>query len=367
MNYKQCIEFLELNCAKEDIPASQLDVLYNGLRGRCQSESLQGRVMLSFESGFAASFAMTYLERACKSIGVKSFLFSREELGDYRNRWRTCGKALSQKNLCEIVEQIKEVFEEEGVMPSIRQTESLAAELAFRKSDAKVLLTDSEYLSREKLTLEGMRSERISQAAMPVYKITKKNVKCQWVDFEDHKKVQIGSFGKAAVLGAYQALLLMKTLHEHDIMLEEKHLYKAFEEACVTAVFSRISTKPLCMVDGADDGGQARRLAEDIEEYLSDKLTLLVWGATKSTQVEEMLPVLTQKASCIITIAPPTMDRIPAVDLAGQVMKEYPAVTAVDSPEEAWEIVQMLLPKDGVVLIVGCPELLSAWMKIAGK
>ena len=80
-----------------------------------------------------------------------------------------------------------------------------------------------------------------------------------------------------------------------------------------------------------------------------------------------MIPILIRKASFVITVAPSVRERIPSFDLASQIMQSYPAVTAVDSLEEAGEIVEMVLPKDGAVVTVGCAKLLSDWAELNAK
>ena len=362
MNYKQCIEYIELNSADTDAPESGLERCREYLQSSYAGDAVSGKTILSFEAGFAGSLAMAYLEQAMKLAGVKTVLFSPGELGEYRNRWRVHGKLLSQKSLCDTVETIKEYAEKEGISFSRRQMEFLVAEGVFAQSDAKVLLTD--YAYKPEQMFDGWELLRDLEAPGIDYKVMKVNSKRQVVEFDTYKNIQLGTLGTEAIVGACRALAVRQRLSKQGIKLEEKHLHEAMEEAYVTAGFGKVSAKPLSVVDGAESGEQVQRLALDVDRYLSEKQIVLIWGATKETEIEEMLLVLCGKASCVITVAPPVRNRIPSFDLASQVMEQYPAVTAVDSLEEAKEIVSMILPKDGAVLVVGCSELLSAWMDI---
>ena len=358
MNYKQCLEFLELNTENKDLSEQQ----YNHLRARLQIQSRAGKKMICLDTATHGLFPMVYLERALKEAGIKCMVFSKRVLEDYRARWRCGGKMISQKTLCEIIEKIGDFAEDK---PSLYQIELLAAEMAFGQSGAEVLLLEKEdadrltFAQEDRLDLESLHMDKSLS-----YKIRKKNLKRQTIETHTHKNVQLGTLGQEAAKGACQVLEWLPILQEKGLDLEEKHLRKAMEDTYVTPAFGMVCTKPLVFVDDTTTGQQADRLIEDIETYLTDKPVVMVWGATKETKTGEMLQAFCPRVSYILTVAPPGKNRIPSYDLAQEILGTTPNVTAVDSLEEAYEIIKMILPKDGVVLVVGNLQLLRKYMSL---
>lgn len=381
MNYKQCEEFLEQNRSNEDICSSQLGILRSkliehlGLGKTLQERSVSGQagmIALCFDDTLSHAWAMLFLEKALKEAGIKTICFSEMALGDYRNRWKIAGKSLSQKSLCEMIECMNEVLElmkdsgETTVsIPSIKQIELLVAEMVLYQSDAMVLLYSKRFQDLPKM--EGVFYFEVPDDQEASYKITKQTQKKQFLDYKDWKGIQLASLGKEALLGACQVVDLQPFWLKHGWKVEERHLRAAFEDNYLAAGCGVASAKPLILLDCVWDVKDAQRLTEDIKQYLPDKQVILILGATKQTKVEEILPILCPQISYILTVAPPRVDRIPSYELAQEVLKVSSYVTAVDSLEEAFEIVRMVLPKDGVVITVGCQELLNRVIQIVNK
>ncbi|MBQ7359265.1 MAG: hypothetical protein IJW63_04115 [Lachnospiraceae bacterium] len=368
MNYKQCEDFLELNRYNEDLSEDTLESLRHSLYERIGARIDVGRVILCLEPIIYSAATVAYLEHTLKLAGFKTMTYCEDALGDYRNRWKIGGKTISQKSLCEIVEMIQDGCQNEQVdtkIPSRIQVEQLVAEMLFVQSDAKVMLWHGFFYQMPRI--EGVERYDVPSVSLKPYKVSSKNLKKQVFDYGEEKKVSLVAPGKEALVGACQTLELLDFLREKGLKVEEKHARAAFEEVQVRNYFGRIGNKPLFVLDEAQNKQTAQRLKEDIEEYLPGKQVVLLLGATKKTDIEGLLEQLCSKASFVLTVAPPGIDRIPSYELAQQVLRHHPGVSAVDSLEEAMEIIGMVLPKDGAVLAVGCKEMLSQVMAIVNK
>ena len=365
MNYKQCEEFIELNRGNPDLPTRQFQDLRNKLLTSLRLEDglCENQTILIFEEAGACEWAMLYMEKALKLAGTKAMCYSQRALGDYRERWKVGCKCISQKSLCEVIEALVQCLAQSDA-PSLKQIEDLVAEVFFIQSGAKVLLCDKSFsaLSQwERGCFEVKESEEL------VYKVTKKNLKKQVFDYKNWKAVQLSSLGKEAVSGACVAFECLPLLEQRGLEVKEQHLKTAFEETYAATAFSVFGTKPFIVLANVRDEQSARDLQQNIKDYLPEKLLVGILGARKDTDTQQMLSSLCQSLSYILTVAPPVPDRIPAYELAQEVLKLTPSVTAVDSVEEAFEIVKMILSKEGVVLAVGCPQLLSKVMEIVNK
>ena len=73
-------------------------------------------------------------------------------------------------------------------------------------------------------------------------------------------------------------------------------------------------------------------------------------------------------ADQIITVTPPDNPRaLPAYELAREVSKFHPKVTAVDSLEEAVEMGRLLAGREDVIIAFGTLSFAGRLMKIAGR
>lgn len=373
MNYKQCEDFLELHKYNEDLEQTKFEKLRQTVKELRREETSQAEVsqtdklMITFNPLTFTVATVNHLGYALKFAGYQTMVYCQKNLGDYRNRWKIGNKPLSQKKLCEAVEQIQTALVQLSMdqVPSRSQMELLITETLFLASDWKVLVW---YGRNENApALEEAISYQASLAEDIPYKMKTKSLKKQVFDFGKWEKVTLTAPGREAFRGACQFLQLIDFLEEKGLKLEERWVRAALEDTSVNNYFGVIGRKPLFVLDEAQDRQSAFRLKEDMEEYLSGKQVVLLMGATKRTDIESILETLCEKVSFVLTVAPPVRDRIPSYELAQNVMKYHPGVSAVDSMEEAIEILGVMLPKDGAVLAVGCEEMLSQVIAIVNR
>ena len=129
--------------------------------------------------------------------------------------------------------------------------------------------------------------------------------------------------------------------------------------------FSVIKKKPLFIVDGAHNEDAAFQLASSIEEYLEHRRIIFIMGMLKDKEYEKVIQITEKYADQIITITPPNQKRaLPAIDLAREIAKIHPNVTAADSVEEAVEVSTILAGKDDVILAFGSLSFLGHLIEV---
>lgn len=90
-------------------------------------------------------------------------------------------------------------------------------------------------------------------------------------------------------------------------------------------------------------------------------------GVLRDKDFDRIIELTHSYADQIITVTPPENPRaLPALDLAQEVAKVHPSVTAAASLEEAVEMARLLADKDDVILAFGSLSYLGKLMDIVG-
>ncbi|MCM1091340.1 MAG: bifunctional folylpolyglutamate synthase/dihydrofolate synthase [Butyrivibrio sp.] len=167
------------------------------------------------------------------------------------------------------------------------------------------------------------------------------------------------------------ALLAVETvcaLAERGFAVKEAALRKGLRETVWQGRFSVIARKPLFVADGAHNEDAARKLAQSVEFYFTNRRIIYIMGMLRDKEYEKVIALTHGYADQIITITPPDNPRaMPAYELAQEVAKVHQRVTAVDSLEEAVEMARLLAGADDVILAFGSLSYLGRLIKIVER
>ena len=187
----------------------------------------------------------------------------------------------------------------------------------------------------------------------------------QFFDYGKHKKIEISLAGKYQLENALLAWKVLEALAEQGYPVKEEKIRKGFATAKWPGRFSVVAKNPLFIVDGALNEDAAKRLAESIEFYFTNKRIIYIMGVLGDKEYEKVIAHTHKYAEHILTITPPENARaLPAYDLAAAITKVHPSVTAVDSLEEAVEISGLLADKQTVIIAFGSLSFLGRLMNI---
>lgn len=176
----------------------------------------------------------------------------------------------------------------------------------------------------------------------------------QTFDFHMYPKLEIHLAGQYQVENAALAVLALEELAKCGYPVREEKLREGFINTSWPGRFQILSRKPYFVVDGAHNEDAAKRLAESIEFYFTNKRIIYIMGVLSDKEYVKIIQLTQSFADQIITITPPGTNRsLCALDLAKEVALIHPNVTAVDSLEEAVEIGYLLAGKEDVIIAFG--------------
>ena len=190
----------------------------------------------------------------------------------------------------------------------------------------------------------------------------------QRFDYEAWRSLEIGLAGKHQIANAVLAIEVIKALEQTGYVVAEKALRKGLLETRWLGRFSLIGKKPFFVVDGAHNEDAAKKLAESIEFYFTNKRIIYIMGILRDKEYEKIIALTHSYADMILTVATPNQARtMSSYELATEVAKVHPNVTAVDSLEEAVEIAYLLAGKEDVILAFGSLSFTGKLINIVEK
>ncbi|MCH5338399.1 MAG: bifunctional folylpolyglutamate synthase/dihydrofolate synthase [Acetatifactor sp.] len=189
----------------------------------------------------------------------------------------------------------------------------------------------------------------------------------QRFDYGKRKKLEISLAGRYQVENAALAVEVLDVLGERGFPVKEEQLRRGLRETEWTGRFTIINKRPIFIVDGAHNEDAAKRLAESVSFYFTNRKIIYIMGVLRDKEYDKIIALTHEYADHIITVTSPGNPRaLPAYELALEVAKVHPKVTAVDSLEEAVEMSQLLAGSEGVIIAFGSLSYLGRLMEIAG-
>ncbi len=212
-------------------------------------------------------------------------------------------------------------------------------------------------------------------------------VERQRVHYDGMKDLEISLAGKYQVDNAVLAIEAIKVLRQQGYPVSEAQIRKGLMQTVWPGRFTVVGKKPLFVVDGAHNEDAAKKLAESIEFYFTNKRIIYIMGVLRDKEYEKIIELTYPYADHIITVTTPDNPRAMhaydlamavnevcvravwqgAEDVAGESTMRTPQVTAVDSLEEAVEMSYLLAKKDDVILAFGSLSYLGRLIEIVKK
>lgn len=303
---------------------------------------------------------LVYVVSVMKCAGYKVGRLGAPVLGDDRERIAVNGRAITKAGFCECLEEVKEAvcqMETEGhVPPGAVDIETTVAYLYFKKCGCQFVLVEK----------EGEGTERISIFHKPEteeLKRVKYGLEKQRFTYGEYKDLMIGMAGLEQPENAAFAVEVIKRLGEMGFPVTEGQLRKGLQQAVWKGSFYMIGKKPFFIIDGADGGESAKRLAASVRYYFKDRKIICIMGAARDSDYEGMTRAVCELAEHVVTVTPKgEPEALHAYELAQEAQHYHPSVTAVDSPEEAAEVGKLLAGKDGVIVAVGSLRYLGFYL-----
>ena len=227
-------------------------------------------------------------------------------------------------------------------------------------NDDRTVLQVIEQAAQEK----GCRLDVVCRADI---RNVKYGLEKQRFDYGGYRKLEISLAGRYQIENCALAVKALQILSECGFAIPEEKLRLGLLKTRWPGRFTVIGRKPYFLADGAHNEDAAKRLAESITFYFTNKRIIYIMGVLKDKEYEKIIDLTCHLADQILTVTTPENPRaLPAHELAQAVMRVNPNVTETASLEEAVEIARLLAAKDDVIIAFGSLSFLGRLMKIAG-
>ena len=373
---------------------------------------------------------LSYISMILKCAGFKVGRYVSPTISDYRERIQVNGRLITQKALCNLVERMKEICDsmyiQNGKHPTPFEVETAMAFVYFKEQGCDIVVLETgmggrldatniientlvavlasismDHMGYLGKTLEAIATEKAGiikdgcqvvtmqqeKSVMSVIhkKASEVNAKVTVADMAELKKVRYGLekqrfdykvwenleitlAGQYQINNALLALKVVEALADKGFAVSEKALRQGLKETKWPGRFMVVGKKPYFVVDGAHNADAAKKLAESIEFYFTNKRIIFIMGILRDKEYEKIIEQTHHFADQIITVTTPNSARsLTAYELATEVAKVHPNVTAVDSLEEAVEISYLLAGKEDVILAFGSLSFMGKMLGILEK
>ncbi len=426
MKYAECLEYIESLSGYGIVPG------LDNIRTLCEKlgnpqEDLQF-VHIAGTNGKGSTLA--YISTILKCAGYKVGRYISPTISDYRERIQINGRPITQKALCSLVEQIKKICDtmsaEGAKHPTPFEVETAMAFAYFKEQGCDIVVLEAgmggrldatniiqntlvtvfasismDHMGFFGKTIEAIATEKtgimkqgchvvtamqedavlqiIKQKAKEIgapvavaesteLKKVRYGLEKQRFDYKHWKSLEITLAGQYQISNALLALKAVEALETQGFAVTEKALRKGLQETKWPGRFNVLGKKPYFVVDGAHNADAAKKLAESIEFYFTNKRIIYIMGILRDKEYEKIIAQTHVYADQIITVATPGNARaMSSYELATEVAKVHPNVTAVDSLEEAVEISYLLAGKEDVIIAFGSLSFMGRLFKILEK
>ena len=167
----------------------------------------------------------------------------------------------------------------------------------------------------------------ISRAKRIRYGVTK-----QKFDYDKYKDLEISMLGKFQIENAVLAVETVLALVRCGFKVPEEKLRQGLLQTRWHGRFDVIAKRPPFIADGAHNEDAAKKLAESIRFYFTNRKIIYIMGMLRDKEYDKVIRHTFELASHIITVTPPLKERaLSALELAEAAREYHRAVTAADS------------------------------------
>ncbi len=369
---------------------------------------------------------LSFISTVLKEAGYRTGRYISPTIFEYRERIQVNGRMITQKDLCRLMETVKQACDdlvaENKPHPTPFEVETALAFLYFkeRKCDIVVLETgmggaeDATNLIENTLvcalvsisldhmgilgdTLEkiGMQKAGIIKKGCSVVSAKQKEEvirvvqdKCiqeeaqltiadpelvkglkstlekQRFSYGEYKNLEITLIGRYQVDNAVIAIEVIRALAEKGYPVSEKALRKGLLETVWPGRFQMLCKNPVFIADGAHNRDGAKRLAECIQFYFTNRRIIYIMGMLRDKEQEEVIEATYSFAEQILTVPTKGARGTSSYELAQKVQQYHANVTSLDSVEEAVELSFLMSDKDTVIIAFGSLSFLGQLMTV---
>ena len=372
---------------------------------------------------------LAFISEILRAAGYRVGRYISPALFDYRERIQVNGRPISKKDLCRLMEEMKEICDvlvrEGKPHPTAFEMETAMAFQYFMEKECQIVVLETGLgglldatnivedtlvevftsisfdhmnvlgktlteiaenkagimkpgsaavaLKGEKEVMEVLKHKALDME-IPFYQVDpgeafgiKRGLYRQTFSCEGYKNLVITMAGTYQVENALLALKAVLVLKDRGFTVSDKSIYAGLEKAMWPGRFQVLSKNPCFIADGAHNRDGARRLAESIRFYFTNKRIIYIIGMLRDKEQDEILKATCGLASQILTVPTKGERGLASYDLACLASNYHDNVTALDSVQEAVELSYLLSDKDTVIIAFGSLSYLGELIRLVER
>lgn len=367
MKYREALDYIESLSAYGSVPR------HEGIRRLCEylGNPQDALRFITIDGTNGKESVLAYVSAILKCVGYRVGQYLSHVIFEYREKIQVNERPITQKAFCQGVELIRDACEKITAQgyphPTSFEVETSLAFWYFKEKKCDIVVLEAGMGGLEMISGKEVIECTLTTADGAKASKVRYGLERQRFDYGEYKNLEIGMAGKFQIENAVLALETVKELAKEGYPVKEAAIRQGLVETQWQGSFSIIGKKPFFIVDGAHNEEEARKLADSIEFYFANKRIIYIMGVLQDEDYEKVIGLTHKYADQIITVTPPhNPGGLAAYDLAVEVAKVHPLVTAVDSLEEAVEISRLLAGKEDVILAFGSLSYLGKLIQISG-
>lgn len=426
MKYEQAMEYLEEMNQRGSVMGLE------SIRELCKrlGNPQDGLSFVHIAGTNGKGSVLAYVSTVLTAAGYKTGRYLSPVIRDYRERIQVNGRMITKKAVGEILSQIRDVAEEmreEGLaQPTVFEMETAMAFLYFKQTGCRVVVLETglggaldatnlvqntlvavfasismDHMAVLGKTLSAIAGQKagiikggcsvVTASQQPevlaILKETAAQKGCKFTvadktsatrirygihkqqfDYAGYKNLEISLAGKCQITNCITAIEVIRALEEKGFPVSEKALRTGLRDTRWDGRFTVIQKQPLFIIDGAHNEDAAKKLADSLRFYFTNRRIIYIMGVLRDKEYEKILAETYALADQIITLTPPGNPRaLSAYELAVAAKEYHPNVTAADSVEEAVEVAELLAGREDVIVAFGSLSYLGKLMDVMEK
>lgn len=372
---------------------------------------------------------LAFLSEILKAAGYRTGRYLSPVIFEYRERMQVNGRNISQKDLCRLMTDMKEICQElvkEGrPQPTAFEVETAMAFRYFKEKNCQIVVLETgmgglldatniipsplvtvftaigfdhmkvlggtlKEIAQNKAgimkpgtlaaALKGEREVmevlegKAKELQVPLYTADpaqargiRRSPKKQVFSYRDYKNITIRLGGVYQIDNAVLALTAAELLKQAGFPIPEKAVYQGFANAFWPGRFQVLGKDPCFIADGAHNWQGAVRLRETLQFYFTNRRIIYIIGVLRDKDQDKILQELCPLASQVLTIPTKGERGLSSYELAVKAKEYHDNVSALDSVQEAVELAYLLADKDTVITAFGSLSYLGELIKVVEK
>ena len=369
---------------------------------------------------------LAFISEILKEAGYRVGRYISPTIFEYREKIQLNGRPITKKDLCRLMTQMKQICEElveEGQPhPTAFEIETAMAFQYFREQNCQLIVLETglgglldatniientlvEVFTSISLDHMGVLGKTLTEIAEnkagimkrgsvavalkgenEVMKVLedkalqlsvplevvgpemvqgiKRTIEKQTFSYKNYKNLEITMAGTYQVENAMLAVTVIDQLQGLGYSVSPRAVYRGLEKTVWPGRFQILAKKPYFIADGAHNRDGAKRLAQSVRFYFTNRRIIYIIGILRDKEQEEILKVTCGLATQILTVPTAGERGLSSYDLACMASNYHDNVTALDSVQEAVELAYLLSDKDTVIIAFGSLSYLGGLMKM---